>query len=162
MKKLFVVVAAAMLVAMSCSLKAQYVDLGLPSGTKWKSDNESGYYNYNAAMSKYGNSLPTKEQLEELKDKCTWTWTGKAYRVTGPNGNSIVLPADGTQNCFGENSGKIGVWGGYWSCSVFDSEKAWNLGILSPKAAGKYLSPCSISNDKYCFGYSVRLVKSKR
>ena len=140
---------------------AQYVDLGLPSGTQWKSDNESGYYDYNAAMSKYGNSLPTKEQLEELKDKCTWTWTGKAYRVTGPNGNSIVLPADGTQNCYGENNGKKGVWGGYWSCSAVGANNACYLGILDPKAAGKYLSPYKVSNDKHCFGYSVRLVQSQ-
>lgn len=145
---------------------AEYVDLGLPSGTLWKNENESGVYSYTAAMGSYGEQLPTKAQLEELVAQCTWTWENKkeskGFTITGPNGNSVFLPADGTQNCFGENSGKIGVWGGYWSCSVFDSEKAWNLGILSPKAAGKYLSPCSISNDKYCFGYSVRLVKSKR
>ena len=29
-----------------------YVDLGLPSGTKWKSDNESGFYDYDEAISR--------------------------------------------------------------------------------------------------------------
>ena len=139
----------------------EYVDLGLPSGTLWRSENEPGIYSQTMAVESYDDLLPTKEQLEELVEKCTWKWENKGFTVTGPNGKSIILPADGTQNCYGSNSGKKGTWGGYWSRTVKDSQNAWKLGILDPKAAGKYLSPYSISNDKYCFGYSVRLVKSK-
>lgn len=37
--------------------------------------------------------MPTKDQLQELLDNCTWTANGSyGYRVTGPNGNSIYLP----------------------------------------------------------------------
>lgn len=46
--------------------------------------------------------LPTKEEFKELLNKCTWTWTlqngVKGYKVTGPNGKSIFLPAAGQQN----------------------------------------------------------------
>ena len=53
-----------------------YVDLGLPSGTKWKSANETGGYNgfytFDEAVSTFGDKLPTKEQFEELKNNCTW------------------------------------------------------------------------------------------
>ena len=30
---------------------AQYVDLGLPSGTKWKTHNEPGFYTFNEERS---------------------------------------------------------------------------------------------------------------
>ena len=43
-----------------------YTDLGLPSGTKWKNFNATGFYTYDEAVSKFGNRLPTKEQWEEL------------------------------------------------------------------------------------------------
>ena len=51
-----------------------YVDLGLPSGTKWKAANEDGYYDYDSAMETFGGKLPTKEQFEELMSLCTFTW----------------------------------------------------------------------------------------
>ena len=70
------------------ALPQGYVDLGLPSGTLWKDQNEiAGLYTYEQAMEKFGNELPTKEQLEELQTSCRWTWTGSSYRVEGPNGN---------------------------------------------------------------------------
>lgn len=39
--------------------------------------------------------LPSKEEMEELKNECTWEWTGNGYNVTGPSGNSIFLPLTG-------------------------------------------------------------------
>jgi hypothetical protein len=43
--------------------------------------------------------MPTYDELSELRSKCTWTWTTQkgvhGYKVTGPNGNSIFLPAAG-------------------------------------------------------------------
>ena len=45
----------------------QYVDLGLPSGTLWKAENEiAGHYTYEEAVVKFESKLPTKEQWEEL------------------------------------------------------------------------------------------------
>ena len=99
-----------------------YVDLGLPSGTKWKNQNEEGLLTYEAAKSQFGNNLPSKEQMEELINECQWTWdsTNKGYTVTGQNGKSIFLPAAGsiTDN---EKTG-TGNHGMYWSSSVDLSE----------------------------------------
>lgn len=92
MKKLFF---SALMCFMTLSLSAQYVDLGLPSGTKWKSTNEEGFYTCEQAMEKFGRYVPTKAQWEELLDYCSWVWTGRGCKVTGPNGRSIFLPADG-------------------------------------------------------------------
>ena len=44
--------------------------------------------------------MPTKEEIRELKDNCTWTWTTQngvnGYLVTSKkNDNSIFLPAAG-------------------------------------------------------------------
>ncbi len=43
--------------------------------------------------------MPTDAEIEELLEKCTWTWTINnnigGYVVTGINGNSIFLPAGG-------------------------------------------------------------------
>ena len=61
----------------------------------------SGSSTYDVARSKWGGSwrLPTKNELEELKNNCKWEWTTKngkkGYKVTGPNGNSIFMPAAG-------------------------------------------------------------------
>ena len=111
---------------------AGYVDLGLPSGTKWKAANETNpndennFYTYDEAMAAFGNKLPTKEQFMELRNSCDWTWTGMGYKVVGSNGNSIVLPAAGYGNCYG-GVGDVGSYGGYWSSTPHGSEGAWSL-----------------------------------
>lgn len=49
--------------------------------------------------------MPTKAEQIELFQKCTWTWTTQGnvsgFKVTGPNGNYIFLPAAG-QRAYGE------------------------------------------------------------
>ena len=43
--------------------------------------------------------MPTYDEFSELKNNCIWTWTMQngvyGHKVTGPNGNSIFLPAAG-------------------------------------------------------------------
>lgn len=107
------------------------VDLGLPSGTLWRSDNEEGLYDYDSAVSIYGESLPTKEQWEELENQCQWSWTGSGYEVTGPNGNTIFLPAAGGRNSRNGDVYDVGHWGLYWSSTPCASETAWSLNFLS-------------------------------
>ena len=135
-------------------LSQGYVDLGLPSGTLWKNANEGGdyvRYSYNEAVRRFGNKLPTKEQLVELKNKCTWTWIGHGCKVTGPSGNHIMLPAAGTNWCDGYVV-NVGTYGLYWSSTPCDSVRAWYLGFGSSDVDVKY--------SGYCDGHSVRLVQN--
>jgi serine/threonine protein kinase len=87
---------------------AEWVDLELPSGTLWMSVNETGgrygdgLYTYDEAIKYFGNSLPSKEQYEELRDYCTWTWMGNGYQVTGQNGLSIRLHLTGFRDTNGK------------------------------------------------------------
>ena len=100
MKKLFSLCLICLLVV--SAMAQDYVDLGLPSGTLWKSKNEKGmYYTYDEAVSQFGDKLPTCEQFAELQEFCTWTWNGKGYVIKGDNGNSIILHATGYRNCYG-------------------------------------------------------------
>ena len=79
----------------------------------------SGDSRYDAARANWGGTwrLPTKAEMQELIDKCTWTWTSQGghngYRVTGPNGSSIFLPAAGYR--LGSSLGSAGAIGYYWS-----------------------------------------------
>ena len=142
----------------------EYVDLGLPSGTKWATCNIganqphqygnyyawgettakssyteensrtygvsmnciSGNPTYDAARANWGSTwrLPTKAEMEELKDNCTWTWTTQnevnGCTVTGPNGNSLFLPAAGY--CGGASHDGVGEYGDYWSSTPYESD----------------------------------------
>lgn len=130
-----------------------YVDLGLTSGTKWKKTN-SGIYSYGDAISNFGDALPTMEQWEELKAECQWKWTtvntDKGYTVTGPNGNSIFLPAAGFRYCDGGTS-NVGSNGSYWSSTPSSSVGAWGLDF--------YSSSVYMGSYSRCYGFSVRLVQ---
>ena len=133
------------------AVPAGYVDLGLPSGTLWKDQNEAGgFYSYDQAAAKFGSSLPTKEQLEELKNSCRWTWNGNGYKVEGPSGESIVLPAAGCRYCDGSVH-DVGSDGNYWSSTPNDSEYAWMLYFGSRKV--------DVYGNRRCDGRSVRLVR---
>ena len=68
----------------------KYVDLGLPSGTKWKNMDEG----YKETGFEDEENTPTKKQWEELKKYCTWTWMGAKFKVTGPNGKSIFFRSE--------------------------------------------------------------------
>jgi hypothetical protein len=64
--------------------------------------------------------MPTEDEQIELLTNCTWTWTTQngvnGYKVTGPNGNSIFLPAAGVM-CK-DMLLKAGSFGNYWSSSL--------------------------------------------
>lgn len=141
-------------------LSQGFVDLGLPSGTLWKNANEGGdnaRYTYNEAVSRFGNKLPTKEQLEELKNKCTWTWIGNGYKVTGPNGNSIFLPAAGYLRYDSDGDAYyVGTYGYYWSSTPSGSNCAWRLAFYSGEVGMGY--SCGRSDGRANW-LSVRLVQ---
>ena len=66
--------------------------------------------------------MPTLEEQKELLDECGWEWTElngvNGYRVTGPNGNSIFLPAASFRR--GTELNDRGMFGHYWSSSLYD------------------------------------------
>lgn len=131
----------------------EYIDLGLPSGTMWKNTNEEGYYNFDDAVSQFGFNVPSKEQWEELKNLCQWEWIGNGYRVTGPNGNSITLPAEGIRFCDGNEYYVyyVGSEGFYWSSTPNVSDDAWRI-TFDSIGVSMYIS-------YRCYGFFVRLVK---
>ena len=82
-------------------------------------DDISGNPSYDAATANWGRGwrMPTKEELKELELICRWQWTtqggNNGYKMTGPNGNSIFLPAAGWRD--GTLLGTDREFGGYWS-----------------------------------------------
>ena len=111
---------------------------------------------YDVARVKWGGSwrMPTIAECQELIDKCTWKWTtyngANGYKLTGPNGNSIFLPAAGYRN--GTSVDAQGSYGLYRSGSLYegDSYLACYLSF-GHGYAGWY------SNDRN-YGLSVRPV----
>ena len=96
------------------------------SKTRGKSMSDiSGNSTYDVARAKWGGSwrLPTEKELEELKNNCKWEWTTqngkKGYKVIGPNGNSIFLPAAGYRN--GSSFYYAGEYGFYWGSTPYES-----------------------------------------
>ena|GEM_PF-1771872 len=73
---------------------------------------------YDVARMKWGGGwrMPTRDEIKELCEKCSWEWTSVngvyGQKVTGPNGNSIFLPAAG---CRLGTSLRAGSGGDYWS-----------------------------------------------
>ena len=88
-----------------------------------------------AATVNWGSSsrMPTKEEFQELLDKCTWTWDSshKGYFVAGSNGNSIFLPASGYRS--GSSLYNQGSDGYYWSSALGSSYRnsAYGVGFYS-------------------------------
>lgn len=96
---------------------------------------------YDVAHKKWGEEwrMPTKSEIQELYDKCSWRWTSvngvNGYLITAQNGNTIFLPAGG-YTC-GTNTESQSSCGYYWSATVqesninfayglfFDSKESW-------------------------------------
>lgn len=109
-----------------------------------------------AARANWGGTwrMPTINELNELITKCTWSSTIQknvtGYLVTGPNGNSIFLPAAGAY--FGASLDLAGSFGKYWSSSLVTSD---------PTSAYDLSGDTSIDNfftKARCHGRSVRPV----
>ena len=78
----------------------------------------AGNATYDAARANWSGTwrMPTLDEMEELEEKCTWTWTTldgrNGYRVTGPNGKNIFLPAAGYR--LFTSLVNAGSYGCYW------------------------------------------------
>ena len=129
----------------------------------------SGYVNigsnisgtrYDVARAQWGGSwrLPTKAEFQELKDRCTWTWTTynnvNGYKVTGPNGNSIFLPAAGNRS--GTEFNFRGSGGLYWSGSLNEGSQSYAYDLYFLSGGGRY-----VTYEGRRFGLTVRPVCDK-
>ncbi len=82
-----------------------------------------------AARANWGGSwrLPTKEEIDELVSKCKQEWTTmgghEGCKVTGPNGNSIFLPAAGRRH--GSSLYGAGENGGYWGATPDEGDSGY-------------------------------------
>lgn len=116
---------------------------------------------YDVAHVKWGGAwrLPTKAEWQELVDECTWTWTSEngvnGYKVTGPNDNSIFLPAAGCGQGTTMNK-NAEEYGYYWGSTAYEKDGSTATGF----AAGMFFSTYSYSvNDfKRTDGRTVRPV----
>ena len=71
-----------------------YFSLPADGNTVLDPEDDAAYVNWSPFW-----RMPTLEQQRELVEHCTWTWTTRndvfGQLVTGPNGNTIFLPASG-------------------------------------------------------------------
>ena len=112
-----------------------------------------------AATANWGNGwcMPTRAQWEELYQNTTNSWTTQngvnGIRFTGPNGNSLFLPAAGYRS--DSSLGSAGSYGDYWSSSLYTDYPgfAWGFGFTS---YGALVSGGGGRN----YGRSVRAVRS--
>ena len=89
----------------------------------------SGNVKYDAATANWGGDwrMPTMVEMHELLGKCKWEETKlngvKGYKVTGPNGNYIFLPAAGCIEYGNKNYNIGGVELEYWTSTP---SSRWN------------------------------------
>ena len=99
---------------------------------------------------------PILDQINEIIDCCTWKWTKKkninGYRVTGPNGNSIFLPAAGY--CYYSSGAlrNVGSYGCYWSATPGSASNGHSLDFGS--------SGWVWGDNNRANGFSIRAVLS--
>ena len=138
------------------SKKIEFIDLGLPSGRLWASENAEGYYTYDEAKEKFGELLPKPEAFEELWEKCQWLWDvkNKGMIVVGPNKNTIFLPASGCRDYASGGLSSVGSNGYYWSYASGSQAYARGLGLGSGGV-------CPLSYYFRAYGFSVRLCKEQ-
>lgn len=130
------------------SSTTEYIDIGSEiSGTE-----------YDAAHVNLGGEwrMPTEAEIQELINKCTWEWKQingiNGYKVTGPSGNTIFLPAAGfkTGTYLGSNNSILHYW-----TSTLSSLKTVAFEL---KASSSYIY-CTIGIvDTKHEGYSIRPV----
>lgn len=118
----------------------------------------SGNPQYDAATANWGEGwkMPTLAQMEELSSRCTWEWIKqngvRGYKVTGPNGNIIFLPASGYRFGTSFTDGSCG-YTYYWSSTPRSSHVSYAY-YLRFGSGGHDLN----YEARYC-AYSVRPVR---
>jgi hypothetical protein len=130
---------------------------------------------HDAATANWGNGwkMPTTAQLAELMNLCEWEFVGSGYKVTGPNGKSIFLPAAGYR--YGDKQygkGNAGYYAsgeiiGTYSYPSMAAQYAGSQGDYSSKEnmpsvlifqQGQYNTIGVYNNMSATYGFSIRPV----
>ena len=80
---------------------------------------------YDVARERWGGEwmMPNKQMMQELYEYCTTKWTTQndvyGTLFTGPNGESIFLPAAGYRK--DDQQMQAGVWGDYWASTASEA-----------------------------------------
>lgn len=144
-----------------------YTDLGL--SVKWATNNLGAtnswdygtYFIWTSSRNDWGSSwrMPTKEEMDELLT-CTIEWTiyhnTGGFRITGPSGKSIFLPAAGNNYIY---PSYMDERADYWTSTTSGSSDAYSLIIDSDVLTyGHYYQSCRperrIRSD---YGYYTQL-----
>ena len=138
--------------------------------TKYCSSSNNGYNGFtdtlttleasdDAATTNWGAGwrMPTIEEMWELSNNCTHEWTTQngvnGMKYTGPNGNSIFLPAAGCRG--GSFLFDAGYYGYYWSSSLIGgSYRAYFLNVggggtgFGTRYTGSSVRPVCVQSKK--------------
>ncbi len=120
--------------------------------TELEPEDDAAYVNWGIKW-----RMPTDAQWTEIRTECTWSWTKQndvnGYLVTGPNGNSIFIPAAGYRS--NDSLGNAGIVGYYWSHSL---RTGYPGSARSVDFGSGYVARGS---NIRCYGFSVRPVRSE-
>ena len=120
--------------------------------TELEPEDDAAYLNWGIKW-----RMPTDAQWTEIRTECTWSWTKQngvnGYLVTGPNDNSIFVPAAGSRNS--DSLSNAGSYGYYWSHSLYTYYPFYAHGVcFNSGTVGRYYG------DRF-YGFSVRPVRSE-
>ena len=107
--------------------------------------------------------MPSAAELEELCTKCKWTYSTQksTFTVTGPNGNSIIIPYEGAG--IGDSvypCPECAVTGGLWSSTLSENESPFACQLtLQGLPDDKFEKGMNMGGANRCFGSYIRPVR---
>ena len=130
-------------------------------------DDISGHPTYDPAAAVWGADwrLPNKKEMDELIKKCKWIWTEQngvdGFKITGPNGNSIFLPAAGYRQWAKTHVNE--AYGYYWTSTPYKGSFYGSEENIYSYALefGEYNSMKKCNEIHRIWGCSVRAVRNK-
>ena len=113
--------------------------------------------------------MPNEAEFKELKEKCAWKWVKwydmQGYKIVGPNGKYIFLPAAG-DNSWAKYVGNTRQYdfsgkgyGSYWTCERGGENYGvvlWFSEEYNPSSTEN--KHCNLSINERCSGCTVRPV----
>lgn len=95
---------------------------------------------YDVARKQWGDNwrMPSRKEFNELADNCRWVWMKRlGYKIIGPNGRFIILPAAGYK--IGYDVSGIGEFGRYWTATPTGKMEAFCMYALDFDEKGFYV-----------------------